>query len=132
MSGSPQRIPNPRTLPDDELRRLLKQLSTEEADVSQRRAGLHRALDAARGELLARLHDTTAASLSEAIRARSLVHALSEAEAEISARRRRLHRAIDSLHEELLHLLDQRVKRLGAASRDVEGEYRLVDGGEAR
>ena len=69
-------FPDLGTLTDDDLKRLIDELTTEEQEVSYRRRILHGKIDILRAELVARLQKTEGRSVLESVDVESLTDIL--------------------------------------------------------
>ena len=65
-------LPDLATLSDEDLKKLIDDLTTEEQEVSYRRRLLHGKIDILRAELVARLHETEGRSVLESVDIESL------------------------------------------------------------
>ena len=66
-------LPDLATLPDDDLKKLIDELTQEEQEVSYRRRLLHGKIDILRAELVARLQKTEGRSVLESVDVDSLM-----------------------------------------------------------
>ena len=69
-------LPDLATLTDEDLKKLIDELTTEEQEVSYRRRILHGKIDILRAELVARLQTTQGKSVLEAVDVDSLTEIL--------------------------------------------------------
>ena len=69
-------LPDLATLPDEDLKRLIDELTQEENEVSYRRRILHGKIDILRAELVARLKATEGKSVLDAVDVESLTEIL--------------------------------------------------------
>ena len=69
-------LPDLATLSDDDLKKLIDELTTEEQEVSYRRRILHGKIDILRAELVARLQKTEGRSVLETVDVESLTDIL--------------------------------------------------------
>ncbi len=65
-------LPDLATLPDEDLKKLIDELTAEEQEVSYRRRLLHGKIDILRAELVARLQKTQGRSVLESVNVESL------------------------------------------------------------
>jgi RsiG-like len=70
-------VPDLATLSDDDLKKLIDELTSEEQEVSYRRRLLHGKIDILRAELVARLQKTEGRSVLEAVDLDALTEILS-------------------------------------------------------
>ena len=70
-------LPDLVTLSDEDLKKLIDELTVEEQEVSYRRRLLHGKIDILRAELVARLHKTEGRSVLDAVDVDSLTEILS-------------------------------------------------------
>ena len=69
-------LPDLATLSDEDLKKLIDELTREEQEVSYRRRILHGKIDILRAELVARLHETEGRSVLETVDIDSLTEIL--------------------------------------------------------
>ncbi|HLX31507.1 MAG TPA: hypothetical protein VKR79_01935 [Gaiellaceae bacterium] len=69
-------LPDLATLPDEDLKKLIDELTSEEQEVSYRRRLLHGKIDILRAELVARLQKTQGKSVLESVNIESLTEIL--------------------------------------------------------
>ena len=69
-------LPDLATLSDEDLKKLIDELTTEEQEVSYRRRLLHGKIDILRAELVGRLHETEGRSVLEAVDLNALTEIL--------------------------------------------------------
>jgi hypothetical protein len=69
-------LPDLATLPDDDLKKLITELTKEEQEVSYRRRLLHGKIDILRAELVARLAETKGRSVLDSVDVESLTEIL--------------------------------------------------------
>jgi hypothetical protein len=69
-------LPDLATLPDDDLKKLIDELTKEEQEVSYRRRLLHGKIDILRAELVARLAETKGRSVLDSVDVESLTEIL--------------------------------------------------------
>ena len=69
-------LPDLATLPDEDLKKLIDELTKEEQEVSYRRRLLHGKIDNLRAELVARLQQTQGRSVLETVNVESLTEIL--------------------------------------------------------
>jgi hypothetical protein len=69
-------LPDLATLPDDDLKKLITELTKEEQEVSYRRRLLHGKIDILRAELVARLAETKGRSVLDSVDVDSLTEIL--------------------------------------------------------
>jgi hypothetical protein len=69
-------LPDLATLPDEDLKKLIEELTKEEQEVSYRRRLLHGKIDILRAELVARLKQTKGRSVFDSVDVESLTEIL--------------------------------------------------------